>query len=76
MLSPGYVSREAEAVSVPVFIGLGERDTAPEPHREPSAYTNSSDVTLFICERMAHMHNFASTRDALWDRLVRWCASL
>ena len=76
MLSPGYVSREAEAVSVPVFIGLGERDTAPEPHREPRAYVNSSNISLFVCERMAHMHNFASTREKLWDRLAQWSTSL
>lgn len=72
MLSPGYISAEAAAVTVPVFIGLGERDTAPDPHREPSAYGASSDVTLVVCERMAHMHNFASTRTKLWDRLVAW----
>lgn len=72
MLSPGYISAEAAALTIPVFVGLGERDTAPEPHREPAAYGASSDVTLFIVERMAHMHNFASTRKKLWDRLVTW----
>ncbi len=76
MLSPGYISAEAAALTVPVFIGLGERDTAPEPRREPSAYSNSSDITMVICDRMAHMHNFATTRTALWDRLAHWCAGL
>jgi pimeloyl-ACP methyl ester carboxylesterase len=76
MLSPGYIGTEAAALSIPVFIGLGERDTAPDPHREPSAYCASTDVTLFICDRMAHMHNFATTRAALWDRLAHWCGSL
>jgi pimeloyl-ACP methyl ester carboxylesterase len=72
MLSPGYIAAEAADVGVPVFIGVGERDVVPEPHREPSAYPNSSDVTLFICDRMAHMHNFATTRHKLWDRLAHW----
>lgn len=76
MLSPGYISAEAAALTVPVFIGLGERDTAPDPRREPSAYDKSTDITMFICDRMAHMHNFATTRATLWDRIVRWCASL
>jgi pimeloyl-ACP methyl ester carboxylesterase len=76
MLSPGYITAEAAAVDVPVFIGLGERDTAPYPHREPTAYPKSSDVTLFICNRMAHMHNFAMTRHELWDRLAHWCTAL
>ncbi|MGZ5394780.1 MAG: alpha/beta hydrolase, partial [Mycobacterium sp.] len=76
MLSPGYISTEAAELTVPVFIGVGERDVAPEPHREPSAYSASSDITLVICDRMAHMHNFATTRAVLWDRLAHWCAAL
>lgn len=76
MLSPGYIKSEAAEVDVPVFIGLGERDTAPQPHREPAAYGSSSDVSLFICERMAHMHNFASTRKKLWDRVADWCTAV
>jgi pimeloyl-ACP methyl ester carboxylesterase len=76
MLSPGYVEREAADLTVPVFVGLGERDTAPDPRAEPSAYGASPDITLFICERMAHMHNFASTREVLWDRVAGWCGAL
>jgi pimeloyl-ACP methyl ester carboxylesterase len=72
MLSPGYTKTEAAAVDVPVFIGLGERDVAPNPHSEPSAYPTSTDVSLFVCDRMAHMHNFATTRLKLWDRLAHW----
>jgi alpha-beta hydrolase superfamily lysophospholipase len=72
MLSPGYIEADAAVIDVPVFIGLGERDTAPDPHREPSAYRDSADVTLLICDRMAHMHNFATTRHQLWDRLAHW----
>nr|PZN23280.1 MAG: alpha/beta hydrolase [Mycolicibacterium hassiacum] len=76
MLSPGYIKEEAAALTLPVFIGLGERDTAPEPHQEPTAYGASSEVTLFIVERMAHMHNFASTRHKLWDRLAAWISTV
>lgn len=76
MLSPGYISTEAASLSIPVLIGLGERDTAPDPRGEPSAYCASSDITLFICPRMAHMHNFATTRAVLWDRIAHWCSSL
>ena len=76
MLSPGYTKTEAAAVDVPVFVGLGERDTAPDPHCEPSAYPNSTDVSLLICDRMAHMHNFATTRHRLWDRFTHWCTAV
>lgn len=72
MLSPGYVAEDAAAIDCPVFVGAGERDVLPAPHREPAAYKNSSDVTIFVNPRMAHMHNFASTRKMLWDRIVAW----
>lgn len=76
MLSPGYIKAEAAEIDVPVFIGVGERDVAPEPHRELAAFEKATDVTLYVCERMAHMHNFASTRQKLWDRVASWCLSV
>lgn len=76
MLSPGYIKAEAAEIDVPVFIGLGERDTAPEPRHEPAGYSRSTDISLFICDRMAHMHNFASTRKKFWDRLGAWCTTI
>ena len=72
MLSPSYIKTEAAAVDVPVFIGLGERDTAPDPHCEPSAYPNSSDV---ITARLRPHGPHAQLRDdphKLWDRLANW----
>lgn len=72
MLEPGYIAREAAAIDVPVFIGVGERDVCPDPHIEPSAYRAAHDVTLYVQPRAAHMHNFAGTRALLWDRLANW----
>lgn len=72
MMLPGCFKEDAAKVTVPVLIGDGERDTCPEPHREPSAYPASPDVSLYIVPRMAHMHNFASTRHTLWQRLNSW----
>jgi pimeloyl-ACP methyl ester carboxylesterase len=72
MMTPGVVAQEARAIKVPVLIGVGERDVCPDPHAEPSAYTGSGDVSLFIVPRMAHMHNFASSRQQLWSRIERW----
>jgi pimeloyl-ACP methyl ester carboxylesterase len=76
MLSPGYIKAEAAELDIPVFIGTGDRDVTPEPHREPAAYAKATDITLFVCERMAHMHNFATTRRLLWDRLAHWCTGV
>jgi pimeloyl-ACP methyl ester carboxylesterase len=76
MLAPGVVAEEAAAVDVPVFIGVGERDVCPDPWTEPTSYHSAQQVSLCVVERMAHMHNFASTRQVLWDRLHRWGESL
>ncbi|MFL6606440.1 MAG: hypothetical protein ACJ8R9_34635 [Steroidobacteraceae bacterium] len=72
MMHPGYIAAEAAAVTVPVLVGVGERDVCPEPLSEPKAYTGARDVSVYVVPRMAHMHNFASTRVQLWDRLVGW----
>ncbi len=72
MMSPGFVATEAAAVDVPIFLGFGERDTSQDVHREAAAFPNARDISLFVVPRMAHMHNFASTRRLLWDRLSEW----
>jgi len=72
MMGPGVVSAEAHAVRVPVLVVSGERDTVPNPHAEPTAFPTSEDVSVFVVPRMAHMHNFASTRQVLWQRTHDW----
>ena len=72
MMMPGVVATEAAAIKVPVLIAMGERDVCPDPHAEPSAYKASNDVSLFVVPRMAHMHNFGSTRAQLWSRIESW----
>jgi alpha-beta hydrolase superfamily lysophospholipase len=72
MMAPGCVAKEAAAIDVPVLVGVGARDVCPDPHAEIGAYKRSDDVSLYVVPRMAHMHNFASTRRELWDRLVGW----
>jgi pimeloyl-ACP methyl ester carboxylesterase len=72
MLSPGVVAPEAASIRVPVLVAVGERDVVPDPHAEPRAYPRSRDVTVFECPRMAHMHNFAGTREQFWQRVHSW----
>ena len=73
-MTPGVVGKEAAAIRTPVLVAVGQRDVCPDPHAEPGAYRGSSDVCLFIAPRMAHMHNFASTRELLWERTAAWAA--
>ena len=72
MMSPGAIAPEAAAIEVPVFVGVGERDTVPEPKTEPTAYENASDVTVFVCKGLAHMHNFGTPRELMWTRFHAW----
>jgi alpha-beta hydrolase superfamily lysophospholipase len=69
-LLPGTFSREAARVDVPVLIGMGERDVCQDPLRELAAFISARDLAVFVTPRMAHMHNFAGTRELLWNRLT------
>ena len=72
MVAPGTVAIEAASITVPVLIAVGERDVVPDPWMEPKAFKSATDITVFVCPRMAHMHNFASTRHAFWQRIHSW----
>ncbi len=72
MVAPGTVATEAASITVPILLAMGERDVVPNPWLEPFAFRSSPDVTLFVCPRMAHMHNFASTRHQFWARIHAW----
>lgn len=76
MMARDYVIDEAAAIDVPVFFGEGERDVSEDPWAESSRFPRVRDFTLFVCPRMAHMHNFATTRRELWDRSVDWMDSM
>lgn len=71
-LTPGAVAPEAAAVLSPVLVAFGERDVCADPKGEPRAYLSATSVDLFICPRMGHMHNFAGTRQLLWNRIDTW----
>jgi pimeloyl-ACP methyl ester carboxylesterase len=72
MVAPGTVATEAASITVPVLVAVGERDVVPTPWLEPSAYKSSPDISVFVCPRMAHMHNFADTRQEFWARIHSW----
>jgi pimeloyl-ACP methyl ester carboxylesterase len=76
MLMPGIVAEQAAAIAVPVLIAQGERDVVPHPRDEPAAYSSSDHVTMVRIPAMAHMHNFASTRERMWRAIHAWGQSL
>jgi pimeloyl-ACP methyl ester carboxylesterase len=72
MVAPGAVALEAASITVPVLTATGERDVVPDPWMEPKAFKSCSDITVYVCPRMGHMHNFASTRHRFWQRIHTW----
>jgi pimeloyl-ACP methyl ester carboxylesterase len=71
-LAPGATLAEAAAIRCPVLVALGERDVLVDPRGEPRAYESAPSVDLFVCPRMAHMHNFGGTRELFWQRIATW----
>jgi pimeloyl-ACP methyl ester carboxylesterase len=69
---PGVVAADAARIEVPVLAAAGEIDVVKAPLGEPLAYSASGHVTAAIVPRMAHMHNFASTRVQLWNLIDDW----
>ncbi|MGY3324004.1 alpha/beta hydrolase [Pseudomonas fluorescens] len=72
MMSEGFIREEANLITVPVLMAMGERDVSQHPQREPSAFAQARDVSVFVVPSMAHMHNFASSRLTLWARINCW----
>jgi alpha-beta hydrolase superfamily lysophospholipase len=71
-VSPGTVLPEAAAVEAPVLLAMGERDVLVDPRGEVRAYQSARSVDFFVCPTMAHMHNFAGTRELFWRRIETW----
>jgi pimeloyl-ACP methyl ester carboxylesterase len=76
MVAPGTVALEAASITCPVLSATGERDVVPDPWMEPKAFKSCPDVTIYVCPRMGHMHNFASTRRQFWQRIHTWGSGL
>lgn len=72
VLTPGVVAPEAAAIESPVLVAMGQRDSVPDPRGELRAYMSSPSVDFFVCPRMAHMHNFAGTRELFWQKIDTW----
>ena len=72
ILTPGVLAPEAAAVDCPVLVALGERDSVADPRGELRAYLSAPSVDFFVCPQMAHMHNFAATRELFWKRIGSW----
>lgn len=69
---PGSCDAEKAAITVPVFLGFGDHDLVPGTSADVGRYRSSSEVTLYHLENASHLHNQATTRFDLWDRILAW----
>lgn len=69
---PNNVGPEAAQISVPVFIGVGDKDMVGPPHQVPAAFTASQDVTLYVQPGAGHSHFLFPSRTQLFERLAAW----
>lgn len=75
-LLPGHLAGAAANVTVPVLLGMGERDVCQDTLRELAAFMSTRDLAVFVAPEMAHMHNFAGTRERMWRRLSAFVAQV
>jgi pimeloyl-ACP methyl ester carboxylesterase len=71
---PGAMADEAARIDVPVLLAMGERDVCHPLAQEVAALTSATDISALVVPQMAHMHNFAVTRSAVWERLDEFIA--
>jgi pimeloyl-ACP methyl ester carboxylesterase len=74
-LLAGHSATYARRLTCPVLVAFGDRDVPERPHDDVAFYRASHDVTLVVLTGSAHCHNFAATRNVLWDRLGTWAAA-
>lgn len=72
MLTRGIVADQASAIDVPVLVVAAEIDVNPDLAAEGASYTASPSVETWRLDGAAHMHNFANTRERLWERIHDW----
>jgi pimeloyl-ACP methyl ester carboxylesterase len=75
-LVPGSIQPELARVDVPTLVAVGEHDIAGTISVLPRQLPACHDLTLLTMAGTGHNHNWADSRLALWDRLVRWAGSL
>ena len=76
LIQPGAVAAEAAEIDVPVLVAMGARDVCRPPLEELAAFSAARDAAVFVTPRMAHMHNFAGTREIFWRRIEAFIAQV
>jgi pimeloyl-ACP methyl ester carboxylesterase len=72
----GSTDYEKGAITVPLFLALGDHDLLTDLVGCVSRYPRVGDATLFRLAGSGHCHNIAATRAVLWNRIILWLRSV
>lgn len=73
---PGNVAAEAQRLTVPVFIGVGDRDLVGPSDDLPAAFAAAPSVHLEELPDTGHSHFLFPSRVRLFDALADWAVSV
>jgi pimeloyl-ACP methyl ester carboxylesterase len=71
-MTPGSVRSEAAQITVPIFLGVCEKDMTGPPHLLPAEYPACNDLTLMVLKVAGHHPFVAAGGEVLYDRLAAW----
>jgi len=74
-LIPGSIRPEMESITVPIFLGLGDRDLIKNPHAVPAEFPECSELALLVLRDTGHNHFLCETRFLLFERIAYWIES-
>jgi pimeloyl-ACP methyl ester carboxylesterase len=75
-LVPGSIKPELHQIDVPTLVAVGQEDIVGDIAAIPAQLPSCNDLTLVTVDGAGHNHNVARSRIDLWDRLLRWAASI
>jgi alpha-beta hydrolase superfamily lysophospholipase len=71
----GSTDHDKAAITVPLFLALGDHDLVTSLAGCIDRYPSVGDATLFMLAGSGHCHSVAGSRALLWDRILRWLQS-
>ncbi|HLG88098.1 MAG TPA: alpha/beta hydrolase [Alphaproteobacteria bacterium] len=73
---PGSIRPRANAIAVPIFLGLGDQDIAGSPHAIPATFPNSRDISLLVLPETGHCQFIFPSRELLFARIAAWAGTI
>ena len=73
---PGSIALRSNAITVPIFLGLGDQDIAGSPHAIPATFPNCRDISLLVLSETGHCQFIFPSRGLLFGRIAAWAGMI